>query len=715
MSGRRRVEADKRRRTETSCDVCKSRKQKCDRQFSQSQCRYCKAHDLGCATTQPRKQRVYGSLEHVGTRIRLLEAITKGLVPEADLSSNDELRRLGTSLGIPLPPDHVKDGPPSRLMPTGGTATVEKALPLLPDQQGHVQYTGPASSFSFHSKLASLFDTHSEPEFVMFGPNAAVADGQTSPHTATCDVASQTMASTRPAQPPEPKEKVILPDLAVSTELVRAFFAHAHASFPILHETSFRATFEAWLYTNNKDKPNACWMVTLLCVWILGSKLGPHQISAEQETTWWQQVQLHLPTILFTTDMAACQALMLVALYLHHTSHRDACWNIIGAVVRIAHAIGLHSGDATAQLPPLSRELRKSTWWNLLAFEQLLVSSLDRPSAVDVLGCGVSPPDERILGLMNPPEYSKWSTRLVQLLGSACRARTSYGPTSKDETLGPLSPALSALRELQRWRELLPRFLQPEATDTTAPCYVRPILVLQAQYHYAVVVLTRATLLERATTISKGLRWTRCEGPQTLSDECRTSGASLCRTLLKMHGSDCFDSITGFDMFYGITGASILVLEIVIMQKQGSDHTETSTLLRKLAVLAENHSRNRKMPGTLRKWATLISELSSMTSKFCTSQREESVCSAGEEAATYQTPAVSDAQLLMGLQRTHTMQVSAAEQSSSSLSVDGLEQQHRNIDPSLWMDSAHGMSTERLLSTSEQKWQWEDIEAILNR
>jgi hypothetical protein len=168
-------------------------------------------------------------------------------------------------------------------------------------------------------------------------------------------------------------------------------------------------------------------------------------------------------------------------------------------------------------------------------------------------------------------------------------------------------------------------------------------------------------------------------------------------------------------MFYGITGASILVLEIVIMQKQGSDHTETSTLLQRIAMLAEKHLRNRKMPGTLRKWATLISELSSMTKKFCISQGEESVCSAGEKVATQQTPAISDAQLLMGLQQTQMMQVSAAEQSGFYLGVDGLEQQHHNINPSLWMDSAHVINAERSLSTTEQQWQWEDIEAILNR
>jgi hypothetical protein len=501
----------------------------------------------------------------------------------------------------------------------------------------------------------------------------------------------------------------------MSNELVQAFFAHAHASFPVLHETSFRSTFEAWSYTNSKDETTACWIVTLLCVCILGSKVGPQQISAEQETAWWQQVQLHLPNVLFTTDMAALQALMLVALHLHHTSHRDACWNIIGAVVRIAHAIGLHNDDATAQLPPLTRELRKSLWWSLLAFEQLLVSSLDRPSAIDVLKYSVSPPDERILGLMNPPEYFKWSTSLVQLLGSVCRARASYDPISEDEALGPLSPALSALRELQRWKELLPKFLQPEATDTTAPCYVRSILVLQAQYHYAVVVLTRSVLLEHATAVSEGLLWTKCEGPRTLSDECRTSGTSLCLTLLKMHESDCFDSATGFDMFYGITGASILVLEIVIMQKQGSDHTETSILLRKIAMLAEKHLRNRKMPGTLRKWATLISELSDTTMRFCTNQGEESVRSVGERVATHQTPAISDAQLLMGLQHTPTPQVFASEQSGLYLGVDGLEQQHKNIDPSLWLNSAHVRNVQESLSASQQQWQWDDIEAILSR
>ena len=240
------------------------------------------------------------------------------------------------------------------------------------------------------------------------------------------------------------------------------------------------------------------------------------------------------------------------------------------------------------------------------------MSSLDRPSTVASLTSTVNPPDERFLGLMNPPEYSRWLTSLVKLLGSACLARATFSPNaSKDETLGPLSPALGALRDLQRWKESLPQFLQPEATDTTTPCYIRPILLLEVQYHYAVVVLTRSALLQHATAASSGLRWPGplCEGPQTLSDECRTSGASLCRALVKMQESICFDSVTGFDMFYGITGASILALDLVIMLREGTDHTEISSLLKNMAMLAEKHLHNHKMPGSLHKLATRISEL----------------------------------------------------------------------------------------------------------
>ena len=125
-------------------------------------------------------------------------------------------------------------------------------------------------------------------------------------------------------------------------------------------------------------------------------------------------------------------------------------------------------------------------------------------------------------------------------------------------------------------------------------------------------------------------------------------------------------------MFYEITGASILVLEIVVMLRQGEDYTATSNLLQKMAMLAEKHLRNRKIPGSLRKWATLISELPGTTGKFCTGQQRNSVRCVGEVAATKREPAISDAQLLTGLQHAQTLHTSTSEQSDLGMSTSAL-------------------------------------------
>lgn len=83
-----------------------------------------------------------------------------------------------------------------------------------------------------------------------------------------------------------------------------------------------------------------------------------------------------------------------------------------------------------------------------------------------------------------------------------------------------------------------------------------------------------------------------------------------------MQESNCFDSVTGFDMSHSITGASIPVLDMVILLREEIDHTEISKLLPKMAMITDKHLRNRRIPSIFHKWATLISDLPVMTQKF---------------------------------------------------------------------------------------------------
>jgi hypothetical protein len=132
----RRVPLDKRKRTETSCDKCKSRKQKCRKEPGEAACRYCIVHNIACLTTQPRKKRLYGSVEGLGTRLALLEALVKGLLPEADVSDLDSLAARCRSLGIALPEATLADDGETRSSDHEGD---DDSTSLLPDQQGQVR------------------------------------------------------------------------------------------------------------------------------------------------------------------------------------------------------------------------------------------------------------------------------------------------------------------------------------------------------------------------------------------------------------------------------------------------------------------------------------------------------------------------------------------------------------------------------------------------
>jgi len=308
----RRVPFDKRKRTETSCDKCKSRKQKCDRASDQSQCRYCEINKIPCRTTQVRKKRIYGSEQAIGSRVALLESLVKGLLPEADLSSNEEMQQLGKSLGIPLPAIEEPYGDSEK---TGAKTEDKYSLPLMPDQQGQAQYIGPRSSFQFHLNLRRLIGNYHMEEFAMFGRNAAEQDdtSNTSPQSSSFGVKDDgtIVTSIRTDDCNSPSDTVKEIDGPVLNSLIDAYFDIIHLDFPVLHEPSFREAYENFCASSTGTDP--AWLCALLCVLILSRRVASISIPDEAEKKWWGHVQGLLPTIIFTTNVMSVQAIMLVS------------------------------------------------------------------------------------------------------------------------------------------------------------------------------------------------------------------------------------------------------------------------------------------------------------------------------------------------------------------------------------------------------------------
>ncbi|KAL3463709.1 fungal-specific transcription factor domain-containing protein [Aspergillus heterothallicus] len=626
-----------------SCDKCKSRKQKCDRALGRSQCRYCEINGIVCSTTQPRKQHSYVNDEDLRSRLDLLESLVKGLIPEADLSSNDELQHLGKSLGIPLPGNgHTPRVEGSEKGNDGASVDQESAASLLPDQQGHVQYIGPSSSFAFHNKLRMLMGSYTSREFAMFGHNAAdVTAGSVSGPKPQIQPFS--MRQSRVYQPPSPMDyRSILramgdEDGSVLNTLVDTYFDIIHPDFPVLHEASFREDYELWASASSTTR-NTVWLCTLFCVLILSRRVTPLPISEPTEHLFWAHVQTLLPTVLFTTNIHTVQSLLLAALHLHNNNHRDACWNLTGAALHVAIAMGLHRDDIKHAQTPFQRELRKQLWWTLVAFEKMQVSSYDRPSGISDTVCSASYPNERLVGCAGhyPQGYLKHWQQLVALLGSACKAISTVKGAEDYYSYGrPLSPVSAIIRDLARWKKGLPSHLRLEAVESLPLASKRPVLLLHAKCAYVTILVSKSALLHQASMVvsaaaaapsGRGNNASLALALRTVAETCIEAGQTLGRVMVKLNSMGKLNPFTWWDTFYAMNAALVLTLDILYRVRDPTPLTSTGTnpgtaedslaLLHELKDSVSKHLQNPLVPGSMRAWGVIVVDLGTLSAQW---------------------------------------------------------------------------------------------------
>ncbi|KAI1495992.1 fungal-specific transcription factor domain-containing protein [Biscogniauxia marginata] len=115
---KRRVPNSQRKRTQMSCDACKTKRCKCIRLWPAPShgdemvaagdelppCKLCTAAGIPCVTSMPRKQRVYGSVEDLDKRYRALESLVSGVFPGLNAKATaDELVAFGQGIGLAMP------------------------------------------------------------------------------------------------------------------------------------------------------------------------------------------------------------------------------------------------------------------------------------------------------------------------------------------------------------------------------------------------------------------------------------------------------------------------------------------------------------------------------------------------------------------------------------------------------------------------------------
>ncbi|CAG8960070.1 hypothetical protein HYFRA_00010548 [Hymenoscyphus fraxineus] len=183
-TGKARIPDHLRRRALVSCDRCKKRRIRCNRTKgadAHDACQTCLEVGAKCESTLPRKTRIYGSVETLSVRYRVLDGLIKGLFPSHDTSNIEELYAIAEANDITLPTfseqslaEEVFSNPPSKAVSNSprpshestaspsapsreleslqvdkdGKVLEEKLVPM-PIVNGPSHYIGPSSSFGF--------------------------------------------------------------------------------------------------------------------------------------------------------------------------------------------------------------------------------------------------------------------------------------------------------------------------------------------------------------------------------------------------------------------------------------------------------------------------------------------------------------------------------------------------------------------------------------
>lgn len=424
-------------------------------------CQACVEAQVQCTSDSPRRIRVYGSVESLSLRFRVLEALVKGVFPGKDTDDIDVLYEIAAEHHITLPkltddththtpimdvfskiPEGVAAASPAhsdgsqQTMKDEPTPTVKSTtLPsspqerLVPTSRGQTShFIGPSSSFGFvlttrsfageyaailrvvepnHPSLKLMIDFAESKWSKGLEPNVT-EEKHTAPGPADLKPDTRVPRSTHviPVMTgkdfsPEAPLSLLLPTREIADILVRSFFHRVHPNFMIFRRCAFEQSYN--LVWNQLNVQVQDFELGLLCcvlmVLVLGAQsLEPHDgLYLEMIRRYYDWVMHKASELQCSSALANVQALLLLQLYQHSISERNTAFMMLGAASRMATNLGMHREGAIKNLDSYEQELRRRIWWTIYVLEHNSCTILGRPCAIDDREVSVHFPNEDLL------------------------------------------------------------------------------------------------------------------------------------------------------------------------------------------------------------------------------------------------------------------------------------------------------------------------------
>lgn len=637
-----RAPAAQRKRTKLSCDYCKTRRRKCQRfehataidgggqpgmdEEGLAPCKLCVEADIPCMTTMRRKQRIYGCVESLDRRYRMLDALVQGLHPQLSSEATaEELVAYGSEIGVDMTdvsPESCNSKQTFNTTPPrsiGASAIISLTSfeskkcrcessddneSLVRDSNSRPHYIGPSGSLAFSMKLKGLVANlskgigakDSEPtqtisSELLGAPIMGSIYGKMDTEKSTCAMPSVVSGQEHFRDDPPatqameggdwqncsaeqllncvPVHKVKLPVREESDTYIEAFFCHVHPSFLIFHRPTFQSVYEEIWRTvgmpsdNHGTHVSASWLCCLYMVYVLGSQsISQKEQSLEFQRSYYDEAK-DLPQLLTRLSLPNVSALMLLSLYSDHTNDQTSAWTFQGIACRLAVALGMHRKNISAAFHPITRELRKRVWWTLYTYEQSLCCVLDRPAAIDDREVDVEYPDEQVL-LCAYGQPPRLVEHLSQLWSLVgCIRRDLSDPLHYSASR--CSQAFQYLYHLLKWHTNVPPELMPTAVNQRrTDSKWRAMILMEVTYQCALGLLTRCFLLSEVEASEKGQKL----GPEAyliaqFGKVCVTSALRCVSLLMKLWRGNCFNGVLWLDTYWAYLASMEITLQLV--------------------------------------------------------------------------------------------------------------------------------------------------------
>ncbi|GFF96416.1 transcriptional activator protein acu-15 [Aspergillus udagawae] len=508
----------KRRRVALACDVCRTRKSRCD--GTRPQCGMCKDLGFECVYTPPVTatnvivQKDY--LKDLESRVKSLE--------ENLTTMRSDLSGLAAQMTRRSPPGEGRLEPCHEPLAdlAGSEDPIDAMGAVTFADEEDCGYFGPSSNIAFLRHLSRAVSHRESNQNEINTPRIdqiTYDGGFVSATRPPSPLSGHTPTAGRPGLVTNPT----LPSSEETLQLIRRYFYDTGLLFPYIHPPTFLETYDE--FKNNAKKVRRTWL-GLLSIMLAMAKVtavsghAPAETRIKESTVYYRQaLNLCRGEMLRGTTLEVVQYLLLMGQYLQGTQKSVQAWTVHGLAVKAALQLGLHSKDASQAFSPLEREIRKRTWFGCVVLDRTLSMTFGRPPAipdsyvqldlpvVDSVGQGQPFVDDKTIRhsiqFFNSTItlYKQMGTIIDQVYGQnlGCGPGLSVG-----ETVGRV---LSIENQLFSWVMALPESLRQltlqglreeikQSEDQPRPFSLKFRVILTLRYLHTQILLHRPILVK---------------------------------------------------------------------------------------------------------------------------------------------------------------------------------------------------------------------------